>query len=264
MTIGDAILLGIVQGITEFLPISSSGHLILAREFFGITSESGLLFDAMLHFATACAVACYFWKDIVQIARSGFSALGFGTEDRSLSVHIVIATIPAVVLGYVLESSMETVFRNPVLVAITLIAGAGIMFAAEWHYARRQSKTLHASGALLVGFFQSLALVPGMSRSGMAIAGGMFAGLDRVHATRFAFVLAVPLLCGAGLKKIIDVFVFETASADLVVISAGVIAAVVTGVMAMHYMLVFLRTNTLWPFICYRVFLAVVVLIVLA
>lgn len=260
MQIWEGIVLGVVQGITEFLPVSSSGHLIVVRRFFGFAAEQGLAFDAILHFATALAVVVYFRKDIISLVQTAWRwARGRGVEweERALLIALGIATIPAVLLGILLEDSMETAFRDPVFVIGTLVFGSIVMFAAEqWGKVRQDGWALTPSRALTVGMFQTLALMPGMSRSGMAMSGAMFIGLSRERAARFAFLLAVPLLLGAGAKKMLDLAIAGGADAFTGALIAGAIAAFITGGIVVHFLLRFLRTHTLHIFILYRVLLA--------
>lgn len=269
MTIFDALFLGLVQGLTEFLPVSSSGHLILAREIFGLMGDGGLAFDAVLHFATALAIVVYFRHDVLRLIKTAINMVRGRAqqEDAGMVVAIVVATIPAVVLGLFLEDLMATLFRNPLLVAGTLILGSIIMICAEtlqgrlaaWA-SRRGLQTPWLRG-LVVGLFQSLALVPGMSRSGMAISGGMLFGLGREDAARFAFLIGAPLLLGAGLKKIIDIAQVgsDVHTGTLLI---GAVTAFLVGLAVIHYLLRFLRSNSLYIFVYYRIALALLVLVV--
>ncbi len=253
MTTFDAIILGIVQGLTEFLPISSSGHLIIAREVFGITTEGGLAFDAVLQCATALAIVLYFWRDLFALARGTFSR-----ERRVLTevLYLAVATVPAVILGILLEDAMETVFRNVALVAGTLVVGSVIMAAIEW-IVRAQARTeMTVPRAVSIGLFQALALVPGMSRSGMTIVGGMLAGLSREAATRFAFLLGIPVLLGSGLKKIFDIAQGTDSAGAIGPLVLGGMVAFAVGLLVIHFLLKFLRTHTLMPFVWYRLVLA--------
>jgi len=207
-----AIILGLVQGLTEFLPISSSGHLIIARKIFNLPLEGSLSFDAVLQCATALAVLLYFAKDLWGIACSAFRYVrGKAIEEREKTYiwAIILGTIPAVIFGLLLESTMDSVFRNTSLVAGTLLAGSVLM-----GYAQEKSKvdsrqsgggtqSLTLRKGIVVGFFQSLALIPGISRSGSTISGGLLMGLSREEATRFSFLLSVPILVGSGLKKLL-------------------------------------------------------------
>lgn len=259
MGIFEAIALGVVQGITEFLPISSTGHLILARALFAVEDSYALAFDAILHLATAAAVIVYFHKDIWLLLQTLLRKLGrlpVNENDLTLLYALLIGTIPAVVLGLSLESLMESAFRSPLLVAGVLIAGSVFFGYAEWVYQRRhQDDVMTVQRGLKIGFFQSLALIPGMSRSGATIAGGMILGLSRSEAARFAFLLAIPVILGAGSKKLLELIVTDVSVAWFAV-SIGALAAFVTGIVAIHFMLSFVRRHTLWPFIWYRLILA--------
>ena len=269
MEVLGAIILGIVQGLTEFLPISSSGHLILTRELFGI-GGGGLEFDAVLHFATALAVLIYFWKDILGIAKSFFDLVSRREVEQTnlnMLIAIVVATIPAVILGLLLEGYLETAFRNPLLVAGSLVIGSLVIWGAEWIYKQKELTVYETipsgKNALLIGLFQSLALIPGMSRSGMAMSGGMFLGLSREGATRFAFLLAVPLLLGAGAKKIFELVADGVLFTDFVALVAGATSAFLVGLLVIHYLLKFVRTHSLMLFVWYRLLLAGIVIVVL-
>jgi len=249
MSIWTYLLLGAVQGITELLPVSSSGHLILVHAWLGTTAND-LAFDALLHFATALAIAGYFWRDIVRIVR----------ERSAILIVLLVATIPAVVLGLLLEDVMATVFRNPHLVAYALIAGSVCMVGVEWMYRRRTEPfvmALSVPRAVVVGLFQSLALIPGMSRSGMSMVGGMAMGLSREESARFGFLLGVPLLLGAGAKKTLDLGVVGVSTSMVL----GAVVAAGIAVLVIHYFLRFVRTHTLYPFVAYRVVLAIGILL---
>jgi len=269
MGVIEAIILGVVQGLTEFLPISSSGHLILVREFFGFDGVGALAFDAVLHFATALAVAAYFWKDILRLANSAVHlAMRRSVErvEKHMLMALAIATVPAVIFGVLLESLMEDAFRNTLLVAGTLAAGSLIMFFAEkWHVSRiriiGETDAPTPPRAFTIGLFQSLALVPGMSRSGMAISGGMLMGLSREDSARFAFLLAVPLLLGAGGKKLLELGTNGSLFSDTAALAAGAASAFIVGMLVVHYLLKFLRNNSLMVFVWYRLALAALVLV---
>jgi undecaprenyl-diphosphatase len=269
MTYLTAIILGLVQGVTEFLPVSSTGHLILARSLLGASETGALAFDAMLHLATALAVLVYFRRDIGTLIHTLLRYVGMlpvGGRDVSLLFAVIFGTIPAVIVGVFLEEAMETAFRSPLLVAAALVAGSVLFTAAEYTYRKpsQAKKQITVQKGVLIGLFQTLALIPGMSRSGSSIAGGMFVGLSRIEATRFAFLLSIPVIVGAGLKKTFEMLSHGSAT-DWGPIFAGALVAFVVGLAAIHFMLSFLRTRTLWPFIWYRVALAaLVVLLVFA
>jgi len=260
-----AIILGIVQGITEFLPISSTGHLILVQEFLGVSGVYGLSFDAMLHLATAFAVAIYFRKDFLKIAYAflyRITGRKVVKEDEMLLWLLIIGTIPAATLGYFLEDYMDTVFRSPVLVAWTLIIGALIFIFAEWAGKRYQEQETVPTiwKAVGIGFFQALALIPGMSRSGMTISGGLFLGLSREAAARFGFMLALPIILGSGGKKFLDLLNAGAFDSGVSSIFWGSLAAFVSGLFVIHFLLKFVRNHSLMVFAVYRIILAGVVL----
>lgn len=262
MTFFDSIILGIVQGLTEFLPVSSSGHLILARQILGIQTLDGLAFDAVLQLATIAAVGLYFWKDLWNLFKtftSYFTSKPAGQKEKTLLWAVIIGTIPAVIFGLLLESRMETIFRNVHLVALTLLLGSLMMFAAE-KYAK-QNSALTVGKGLVTGLFQVLALVPGVSRSGATISGGLFSGLKREDAARFSFILSFPIILGSGLKKLLDLYKAH----ELVTLGAslwvGSIVAFVVGLAAIHFLITYLKKNTLNLFVAYRILLVLAIII---
>ncbi len=259
MELFDAVLLGVVQGLTEFLPVSSTGHLILTRELFGIEATNALAFDAILHLATAGAVILYFHKDLsvlINAVLRRFGRLPVNTRDITLVYALIAGTIPAVILGLLLESTMETLFRNPLLVAGVLVAGSLLFMYAEWVYEHSYPQNeMSVMKAIKIGLFQSLALIPGMSRSGASIAGGMLLGLSRHEAARFAFLLAIPVILGAGAKKLLEL-IQSSDPVPWLGVGVGAVAAFFTGLLAVHFMLRFVRNHSLWPFIWYRIILA--------
>jgi undecaprenyl-diphosphatase len=250
MSIIEAIILGLVQGLTEFIPVSSSGHLILAREVFGIGSAEALGVDAVLQFATILAVIVYFSKDIVSLIKN-----------KTYLVAVIVGTVPAVVVGVLLESRMETIFRSSYLVAWMLILGAIIMYLAE-KYAK-EDQVLTSKKGFIIGLFQSLALVPGISRSGATLSGGLFTGLNRVEATRFSFLLAIPIILGSGLKKLFELESGGTLSVFGWPLFLGSIIAFSSGMFAIHFLINYLKDHKLTIFIWYRVLLALLILAIL-
>ena len=263
MSIIDAIILGFVQGITEFLPISSSGHLILMRDLLGLELGGSLAFDAVLQLATTLAVILYFSKDLWLISQTALRKLGrlpVNQKDLTLLYALLIGTIPAVVLGVLLEKFMDSVFRSGVLVATVLLVGSLLFIYAEWvYYGSVPQNNLTRMTGFKIGLFQCLALVPGMSRSGATISGGMLLGLSRGEAARFSFLLSIPILLGSGAKKLFELIHTGGGDASLVTIAVGSVVAFATGMWAIHFLLTFIRRHTLWPFIWYRILLAVFV-----
>lgn len=264
----SATLLGLIQGLTEFLPISSSGHLILFRDLFGLKTENDLAFDAILQLATTFAILFYFRKDIFGIFLF-FLKKQNGSEvekekfkkDKFFLINIIIATLPAIFFGLILEKKMETIFRSSYLVAITLILGSLIMFFAD--KLSKQNGEIGILKSLGIGFFQALALIPGMSRSGMTISGGLFLGLKREESVRFSFIIAIPILLGTGLKKFLDLIQSEQLfSGDMgISIIVGSIVAFSSGLFAIHFLINFLKKNDFKKFIIYRILLAIIILL---
>lgn len=263
MDIITAIILGVVEGATEFIPISSSGHLVIVRELLGENVAGGLAFDAVLQLAASCALLVYFWKDLLQIARTSFNLVrGRSTEDkdRVLIKGIVIGTIPAIIFGLLVEDYMDTVFRNVKLISLTLILGSVLFWFAQ--KLSKKDKELSIGRGIVIGFFQCLALVPGVSRSGATISGGLIAGLSQTEAVRFSFLLSMPILFGAGLKKLFEV------RGDLVggelglSLFLGSVTAFVVGLISINFLIKYLKTHNLNLFIYYRIALAIALFLV--
>jgi undecaprenyl-diphosphatase len=257
-------ILGLVEGLTEFIPVSSTGHLIIAHDLLGIT-DNGLAVDAVLQLATGLAVVIYFWKDLLSLLYATLYKLTgrpYKEEDWKLVLAVIVGTIPAIILGLLLEKAMETVFRDPHIVAYTAIAGGVVMLVAE--YARRAhgagEHTVNIRKGFVIGLFQCLALVPGMSRSGMTIAGGLFSGLSREGAARFGFLLAVPLILGSGLKKLLDLYLGGELTSLGTPLLVGSAVAFISGLAAIHLLLLFLRKQPLYVFVAYRFALAALIL----
>lgn len=253
------IILGVVQGLTEFLPVSSSGHLILFRSFLNFEGSYGLAVDAVLQLATTFAILIYFHKDIIQIIKNVFGKKE-NTAGGITLLKIIVASVPVVIVGLLLEGYMETIFRNPLLVAGTLIVGSLIMLFAEKVY--KNTQKLNLKNSLIVGLFQVLALVPGMSRSGMTISGGLFSGLNREVATRFSFIVALPVLLGSGLKKLIDLQEVGYITNHSLELFAGATVSFVVGLLAIHFLIQFLKKYKMNIFAYYRIALAVIIIIV--
>jgi len=267
MDIFSSIMLGIVQGLTEFLPISSSGHLIIARDLLGLELQNSLAFDAVLQLATTLAVLVYFWKDLWGIFFTfcrWVSGKSVEKKEKVMLLAVIFGTIPAVILGLLLESAMETIFRNTNLVVLTLVLGALVMWLAE-KFAKqiKEKREISVKKGFWIGCFQSLALIPGMSRSGMTISGGLFLGLSREMATRFAFIMAFPILFGSGMKKLLDLGMNGLSGSAGLNLFLGSLASFAVGLLAISFLIKFLKKNTLQVFVIYRLVLAILILILL-
>lgn len=259
MSILVAIILGLVQGATEFIPVSSSGHLIIARQILGQNVAGGLAFDAVLQLATSFAVLVYFRKDVLNIIKNTFDILLSNVveqREKTLIYGIILGTIPAVIFGLLLESKMDTVFRSTHLVAVTLILGSILFYFAQ-KYAGQEELTV--TKAVKIGFFQCLALIPGVSRSGATISGGLFSGLTKESAVRFSFLLSLPILFGTGFKKLFEVREMLGTEFGLSLL-VGCIVAFITGLLAINFLIKYLKNNNLNLFIWYRIILALVIL----
>jgi undecaprenyl-diphosphatase len=248
-----AVLAGAVQGITEFLPISSTGHLIIFENIFGISQEKfGLAFDASLHLGTLLAVAIFFYKDYLKL---------FDLKNKLL-LKLVLGTVPAVFFGLIFENQIETTFRQTWIVAISLIAFSFVFILAESIGRKvKEKEKLNFFEALIIGIFQSIALIPGISRSGATISGGLFLGLKREEAAKFAFILSGPIIAGAGLKKFFEVTNANLSAPDFQFFAIGIISSFVFGYLTIKYLLSYLSKNSLYPFVIYRIALGLILLL---
>jgi undecaprenyl-diphosphatase len=265
-----AVLLGVVQGLTEFLPVSSTGHLVLTEKALGVSQDDfGLRFDAAIHLGTLLAVLVYFRAMLLPLAGAWFASLQArnwnATPQSRLAWLLVIGTIPAGIAGYLLESTAEDTFRSPALVGAMLIVFSAPMLLAE-RFGRQQRDTADATprDALLLGVAQSIALVPGVSRSGITISAGMLAGFRRDEAAVLAFLLSAPIIAAAGGKQLFDILTGDVATSGLeneyVVYGAGLVTAAVVGYAAIYFLVRYLRFNPLYLFVAYRLVLGALVL----
>ena len=264
----QAIVLGVVQGLTEFLPVSSSGHLIVVPALLGWDDPflHSLAFSVMLHVATLMALLLYFRADWLRLIPAGLATIrdrSFrGDPDRRLAWLLAASTVPAVIVGVTLNDLIETAFREPRLVAVTLVAGGAILWLADRLGPRnRRIEALTFPMALGIGAAQALALVPGISRSGISISAGLFAGLDREAAARFAFLMATPITAGAGLWELRKILAGESVALPLLPLAAGMFASLLAGLVAIAVTLRFLRTHSVTVFVAYRIALAALVVV---
>lgn len=263
MEIWQAILLGLVQGVTEFLPISSSGHLVLVQSWLGIVGPNMLAFDVVLHVGTLTAVVLYFWRDLLTLTQTLFRKMGrlpVNEKDVTLLMALVWGTLPAAVAGFFLASYVEDNFMGPVTVAGGLILGALFFVFAEWkRFVGPAALPLSLRRGWWIGLAQMLALIPGLSRSGTTIGAGMVLGMSRYEASRFSFLLAIPITMGAAAHMLLSL-IREPVSVDWTVLGVGVIVSFISALVVIHYFLSYVRRYTLWPFVWYSLALAVLVL----
>jgi undecaprenyl-diphosphatase len=266
----EALVLGVVQGLTEFLPISSTGHLILAEEVLGISQDKfGLQFAAAIHLGTLTAVLFYFHDTVRRLIVAWFASLASrdwrASSDAMLAWLLVVGTIPAAIAGALIESTAESELRDPAIVgAMMLLFCLPMVLAERSRHGERGIYDVGIKDALLLGVAQSVALIPGVSRSGITISTGMLAGMRREEAASFAFLLSVPVIAGAGGKQIFDALSGDEASAGADVYAVGLIAAAVVGYAAVAFLMRFLRVRSLLSFVAYRVVLGVTVLALVA
>jgi undecaprenyl-diphosphatase len=254
----EAAVLGVVQGLTEFLPVSSSGHLILARWLFGRDEGAlGLPFDLACHLGTLAAVLWFFRADIRAMVRAVPHAFSPTPSPDGRRIWLIAAaTIPVVLAGLTLAAWFET-FRDPRVVAYTLILGAALLFLVERLGPRTGTEaTLTLPGAFLIGVAQVLALFPGVSRSGATITAGMLLGLNRLAAARFAFLMSVPAIGGAGLVKAFEMRGTSLGPADLQLFGVGFLTSAVVGYLTVNYLLKYLVSHRLDIFAWYRLAIA--------
>jgi len=265
----ESIVLGIVQGLTEFLPVSSSGHLLAVPYLLGWQDPfiDSLAFSVMLHIATLLALLLYFRDDWLRLIPAGLAAIRDRSlrddPDRRLAWLLVVATIPAMIVGVLLNDPIENAFREARLVAVTLVIGGAILFLADRLGSKsRPMESISFRLALGIGAAQAFALVPGVSRSGISISAGLFAGLDRGAAARFAFLMATPITAGAGLWELRKVIAGEAGvDVPIVPLLAGMVAALVAGLLAIAVLLRYVRMHGLGIFVVYRLALAAVVVV---
>jgi undecaprenyl-diphosphatase len=257
-----AVVLGLIQGATEFLPVSSSGHLILVPVLLG-WPDQGLPFDAAVHLGTAVALLCYFGPELLRLA----SGLVAGrAADRRLLVALALGTIPAAVVGVLFEHAIETRLRSATVVALSSIAWGAVLWLADRQASRSRIHEVREVGvgrALLIGGAQVLALVPGTSRSGVTLSAGLFSGLDRSTAARFAFLLGLPITGGAGLVKTLSLLRHGIPAADAVALGIGLLTSFLAGLAAVWFLVAYLRRRSLAVFVVYRILLGAVILLLL-
>jgi undecaprenyl-diphosphatase len=254
----QAVVLGIVQGLTEFLPVSSSGHLILVPRVFG-WPDQGLAVDAAVHLGTLGALLAYFRKELLELLSGALS--------RRLALALVLATVPAGLAGLLFDRIIGSYLRSPLIVAAATAFWALVMAVADRRPAAppAQGEPLEQVGvgrALAIGCAQALALIPGTSRSGITITAGLFGGLDRATAARFAFLLGIPITAAAGLVKTVGLLRLGLAPGEAGPLAGAVFAAFLSGWVAVWFLVNYLRRRSLLPFVIYRLILAAIILAV--
>jgi undecaprenyl-diphosphatase len=262
-----AVVLGIVQGLTEFLPISSTAHLILVPELLGWREEifNRLSFDVALHLGTLVALLAVFWRDWAVLIAAGLRSLttrSLADPNARLAWLLALGTLPGAIAGALLQKHVETTLRSPLIIGIAMVGVALILAVVDRVSSlSKDEKDLGPGQALAIGIGQAFALIPGVSRSGATIAVGLMAGLTRSAAARFSFLLSTPIIGGAIAKQFLDLGRQGVPSSEAPLLVAGILASAITGYAAIRFLLAYLRRRSLMPFVIYRVLLGILVIV---
>ncbi len=254
ITLLQAIFLGVIQGFTEWLPISSSGHLVLAQQLLGI--DAGVFFDAILHFATAFVVIFMFKKEVLQILKA-LAKLDFKSEPGKWGLFIILATIPVILVGIFFEKAITSMFSNLKLVAYSFIATGAFLFIAE---RVNKNRELNFKNTFAMGLAQAFSIIPAISRSGWTIGTGLLFGVDKEKAARFSFLLAIPALLGAGLFQLAR-NAAQVQAAEIMPIILGVAVTIFVSYLALKFLLKIVISRKLWIFAIYCLAIGVLLLI---
>ena len=257
LSVYQAIVLGIVQGLTEFLPVSSSGHLILVPWLLNWQGDGGLAFDVVLHLGTLLALLVFYWREWLEMA---MSLVNGNRVQRRLLFLLIVASVPGAIIGVLLEKQAETTFRSHyVIIAITLATLGVILWAADTYGSKkRKIGDLTVVDAIIIGFSQALAIIPGVSRSGATITTARFLGIERADAANFSFLMATPIIAGAGLHEAHKAFQGGLTAQ----LGWGFAASAVFGLIAIVWLLSYVRNHSYRPFAIYRIALAALVVAV--
>lgn len=263
VTILQAIILGIVQGISEFLPISSSGHLVLVPYLFD-WQDQGIAFDAIVHLGTLFAVVVYFRVRVWALLSALFSRDPLKALDKRLAWLAMMSMIPALLFGFIIEKVLEISFRSPIIIAVNLIVWGIVLYLAELYAQKKQSTVgdldvtkLTISNVLAIGLAQALALLPGTSRSGITMTAGLFAGISKKGAAELSFLMSIPIITIAGGLKLFELIQTGSSQVSASALGAGFLAASLSGFLAIKGLMNIIQAKGFWPFVVYRVVLGV-------
>ena len=272
MTILQAIILGIVQGLTEFLPISSSGHLILVPWLFNWhflldNPDLNKTFDVALHLGTFVAVLIYFWREVVRLITAWVRSIGrrsLNEPEAKLAWLLLVSTIPAAILGVAFESFIEDRLGKPWIIAVMMIVFALVMYTVD-HLARldRKLEALTWTDSILIGIAQAFALCPGVSRSGITMMTGLALRLDRESAARYSFLLSIPVIGGAAAYKAVEIAKNGLPSGTAMPFAVGIVSAAISGMVAIWFVLAYLKRHNFNIFVIYRIIVGVAILILI-
>jgi len=260
MSIIQSIILGAIQGLGEFLPISSTAHLVLLPYFTG-WADPGLSFDIALHIGTLIAVLAFFWKDWLNIFTSAINTVkkeGISGFKKEILFYLIVGTIPGVLFGLLFEKKAETVFRSPLVIAIALIIAGAILYWADKKYkGNKELKDVSLKDSIIIGLCQAIAIIPGVSRSGITITAGLFNNFNRTEAARFSFLLSTPIIMGSAVLKMPELL-SAGINSNLI---AGILASAIFGYAAIKYLLKFLGKFGYGIFFWYRLGLGIVIIL---
>ena len=270
MPIFEALILGLVQGLTEYIPVSSTAHLLIIPWLLGwqLDAQATFVFTILIQWGTLVGLLIYFWRDIWAIVREVLNGLikrqPMGTPNARLGWWIVVATLPAVAGGVLLKPAVEVLYTQPIVIAVILMAAAGLMYVAERFGKRtRQIESMTAVDAGLIGTWQVLALFPGVSRSSATVSGGMLRNFNRAEAARFSFLMSIPALLGAGVVAIKDLLEVQGLLSTLAApLAAGFVVAAISGYASIRWLLGYLKTRPLNVFTFYRLAFGALIIIV--
>ena len=270
MTFFHAFLLGIIQGLTEFIPVSSTAHLLIGQALLGIPSSNGRMFSftVIIQLGTVLALLLFFWKDIWVIVQAFLLGIWhkkpFETHDSLVGWLVIVATIPALIVGFLLKDSMDTLFSNPILIAGVRLLLSAILLAVVEYFGRHERPLESASwmDAVVVGIFQILSIFPGASRSGSTIAGGIIRGFDRSSAARLAFLMSAPILIAAGAYESFRVVQMPGTTEFLPYLVIGFITAAIVGWLSIKWLLGFLQKHSLYIFASYCAIVGLICMVI--
>lgn len=268
MTFLQSIILGIIQGLTEFLPVSSSAHLVLFPYWLGweIPATDAFIFNVLVQLGTLLAVIIYFWRDLLAIIRSVLSGIVhrqlFKEADARLGWLVILATIPAGIAGLFLKDIIEAAFSSPTATGLLLLVTALMLLLSEKVRKTHKSSSIPSPmDAIFIGFFQALAIFPGVSRSGSTITAGLLRGMDRPAAARFSFLMSIPIMAAAGVVAVLDMVQIPNLLTFLPVMAAGFIAAAVVGLLSIKWLMSYIRSHSFVAFAVYCVLVSTFTLV---
>ncbi len=269
MTIIQSIILGFVQGLTEFLPISSSGHLVIVPFWFGwnFSQQEAFIFDVLIQDATLLAVIVFFWRDLLDIVKAFISGIWnrhpFSSAEARLGWYLILATIPAGLVGISIKNYIEELFSSPLPVCIFLLLTALLLLIGDiYDKQKRDQNVFNWVDALWMGLFQALAILPGVSRSGSTITGGLTRGLDRTTSARFSFLMSIPIMLAAGLLAGIDLVQIPDLSSKIMVYIPGFIVAAITGYISIRWLLSYISKHRFWVFSLYCLLISIITFLI--